>query len=55
MELQEADQPPEEIWLDSEAIAAHFESVHAKYRTGSDDDVEAVMDQNELTRDLRRR
>lgn len=57
MELPASDQPPEEIWLDQDALNEHFERVHARY--GGDDDgghdAEVVpMTQNELTRDLRR-
>lgn len=55
--MPEKDQPPEEIWLNAEALEDHFKRVKASY--GSDDDVEDVpggeLDQNELTAGIKRR
>lgn len=57
-ELQEEDVPPEEIWLDDEALNAHFDDVRERWKSkGSGGQTEAVADvdeQNELTRGLRR-
>lgn len=55
--MSEDDQPPEEIWLDSDAIAAHFEQVRSKYRSQAEG-VEDVPDpdawsENELTKGWR--
>jgi hypothetical protein len=51
--------PPQEIWLDDEAIADHFDSVKARLSSGSgnagsSEDWEEVPVQNELTRGLRK-
>ena len=60
MELPEEDQPPQQIWLDSEAVSEHFERVQAKYKSTADG-TEAVEDpdnplvSNELTASLRKR
>lgn len=56
MELADKDQPPEEIWLDQDALNEHFERVKARYGgDGADDDADVIpLKQNELTRDLRR-
>jgi hypothetical protein len=35
MEMPSDDQPPEAIWLDDDAIAAHFERLRDKYASGS--------------------
>lgn len=35
-ELPENDRPPEEIWLDPEALAGHFETVRTRYRDKSE-------------------
>lgn len=53
--MRKEDQPPERIWLNDEAIAAHFERIHEKYSTGSGTEMVEVadLDQNELTKGLR--
>ncbi len=47
--------PPEQIWLDSEALNEHFERVRARHKKGSDSEpIEDVpLMQNELTRGLK--
>lgn len=56
--MSEEHQPPEEIWLDDEALADHFDNVKRNLsRSSSGDDWEPIGDagtQNELTRDLRK-
>ncbi len=58
--MQDEDQPPEDIWLDSEAVAAHFETVRERYASKSDAPAsesipEATeMHENELLKGLRR-
>jgi hypothetical protein len=56
-ELLDEDRPPERIWLDDEALEAHWSSVTARREAGSRG-VESVpaapLEQNELTRDLKR-
>lgn len=56
-ELLDEDRPPERIWLDDEALNAHWDSVHARREAGSRG-AEAVpaapLDQNELTKDFKR-
>jgi hypothetical protein len=51
------DRPPERIWLDDEALEAHWNSVTARREAGSRG-VEAVpaapLEQNELTADFKR-
>lgn len=54
LEMREEDQPSPEIWLNSEAINAHMERIQEKYRSPDNETVED-LDQNELTRNLRRR
>lgn len=55
--MSEEDQPPEEIWLDPEAINEHFERVKARWKSGSSAGMEPIeqppMVDNELTRGLR--
>lgn len=56
--MKEEDQPPEQIWLDPEAIQAHFEGVKEKYDTQAAGQ-EAVADpgdlaENEAVKGLRR-
>lgn len=55
MELGD-DQPPEEIWLDQEALSAHFDSVREKWAAGSSGDAvqDAPMTENELAKEWRR-
>ena len=47
--------PPSEIWLDEEALTAHFEAVKDRLKSGSGgDDSESIpTEQNELTKGLR--
>ena len=54
--MKEEDQPPEHIWLDQEALNAHFESVMDRYRSpdGNESVPDPDFEQNELTRGLRR-
>lgn len=57
--MPEDDQPPEEIWLDNEALTSHFQAVKekwkAEYGSGSGDTVEsAPMTDNELAKEWRR-
>lgn len=51
--MLEEDQPPERIWLDPEALEAHFDEVRRKRKSKSSG-TEKVPDlqQNELTKDL---
>jgi frataxin-like iron-binding protein CyaY len=54
--MTEDEQPPEAIWLDSEALDAHFTQIRAKWKhtAGTGEELETVpLDQNELTRGLR--
>jgi hypothetical protein len=55
MEMTDEDQPPEAIWLDSEALESHFDAVRSKYRNpAGGEEMEMVpLEQNELTRGLR--
>jgi hypothetical protein len=58
--MTDEDRPPEHMWLDEEALQAHWERVKARYSSqasGGSADMEAIptLDQNELTKDLRRR
>lgn len=59
-ELPEDDQPPEEIWLDDEELAGHFETVRMRYRMESGaGGVEPIddpgdLESNELTAALKR-
>lgn len=55
LEMSSDDQPPEAIWLDNEALDAHFTAVKAKYQVSrSGEEVEQVpLEQNELTKGLR--
>jgi hypothetical protein len=56
MEMSSDDQPPESIWLDNEALDAHFEAVKARYRSPrtAGEEMESVpLEQNELTKGLR--
>lgn len=55
--MRDEDQPPEEMWLDQEALEDHFRRLKEKYSSNSGGQpMEQVdLDQNELTRDLKRR
>lgn len=56
-ELPEEDRPPEQIWLDDEAITIHFEQVEArreaKYKGESVPEA-TDMQRNELTEHFRK-
>jgi hypothetical protein len=57
MEMRDEDQPPEQIWLNPEALDAHFDWVKDKYRSKAEG-VETVgdpgsWDQNEATKGMR--
>jgi hypothetical protein len=58
MEMTEEDQPPEEIWLNSEAISEHFDHVRQRYRDKSGGGMESVpeagteMQDNEFVKSL---
>ena len=56
MEMTEEDQPPEEIWLDGERLAAHFEAVREKYqsRASGSEVAQEDMTENEAVKGLRR-
>lgn len=54
--MSDEDRPPERIWLDDEALEAHFENVKARYSSKSGSGpMEEVPDlqQNELTKGLK--
>lgn len=56
--MTDEQRPPQEIWLDDEALNDHFDSVKSRMRTGgaSDDGWEDIpTQQNEFTRDLKRK
>lgn len=55
-ELTDEQRPPEEIWLDDEALSDHFESVKNAMKSGSSggSDMEPIDQQNEITRGLRK-
>ncbi len=57
-ELPEDSRPPEEIWLDDEALGEHFDSVRARLKESSSGGWEAVPgateEQNEITRAFKR-
>jgi hypothetical protein len=56
LEIPEDDRPPEEIWLDEEALAEHFDMVKSRHRERARgrDAVEIVpLEQNELTKHLK--
>ena len=54
--MREEDQPPEDIWLDPEAISLHFESVREKYDMQAQgvEVPEGDMTENTATKGLRR-
>lgn len=56
-EMREEDQPPEDIWLDQEALNDHFQRLKEKYSSNSGGEPMQLvdLDQNEMTRDLKRR
>lgn len=56
--MREEDQPPQQIWLDSEAIEEHFNAIRDKYNSNSgtsgDEDVpDPSWGQNTLTEGMR--
>jgi hypothetical protein len=54
-EMTDEQRPPEEIWLDDEALSDHFEGVKAAMKAGtSGGDMEPIDQQNEFTRGLRK-
>ena len=57
MEMRDEDAPSEDIWLDQEALNDHFLRLKEKYSSPSGSQpMELVdLDQNEMTRDLKRR
>jgi hypothetical protein len=56
-ELPTEQQPPEEIWLNDEALSAHFEAIRQEQQAKAGNETIEVpdMEENELTRGLRRR
>lgn len=54
-ELPKSDRPSREIWCDDEALAAHFERVSDRYASGSSDYSSEDLEQNEYTRDLKKK
>lgn len=58
-ELPDDERPPERIWLDDEALSAHWERVEAarKHKYGGTEAVPAAegqLEQNELTAGFKR-
>lgn len=56
-ELEEDDQPPEEIWLNDEALIDHFDDLKRRRSSRESGDEEipgAEWQQNEITKGLRR-
>lgn len=56
MELPDEDAPPEEIWLDQEAINDHFQRVKDRHSSGARGESmeELELDQNDLTKGLKK-
>jgi hypothetical protein len=60
LEMQEEDQPPQEIWLDSEKLELHFQAVRERYQSESNGNTEKVeepeggMMENELMKGWRK-
>ena len=52
MELGD-DAPPQEIWLDPEAVNDHFDRVREKHKNPDMESIDDVATQNELTAGLR--
>jgi hypothetical protein len=54
--LPDEDQPPEEFYLNDDALVEHFEMVRARYKKkyGNDEEEVPDLEQNDLTRALRR-
>ncbi len=53
--MRSEDRPPERIWLDDDALSAHFEAVNARYANPREADDVGALTQNELTAGLRGR
>lgn len=53
--IKEEDKPPEEIWLDGEAIQEWFARVKERRDAENKGEESVPMDQNEATRGLRER
>lgn len=55
--MREEDAPPEEKWLDQEALNEHFDEVKRRYASSSSRGMEPIeeldLEQNELTKGLR--
>lgn len=53
--MSDDQRPPQDIWMDDEALNAHFEAVRTKLRrTSQGNDWEDIPgDQNELTKKIR--
>jgi hypothetical protein len=49
MEMPTDDQPPEEIWLDDEAISDHFDRLREKYASGNSEGWQSVPASDEST------
>lgn len=56
MELQDEDRPPEDIWLDSDALDEWFGAVKQRWNNkhGGEDIEEVPLDENELAKEWRR-
>ena len=54
--MSDKDQPPEQIWLNEEALTDHFARVRERYGSPSEDtgDSDESLQQNDLTKELRR-
>lgn len=53
MEMQDKDRPPREIWLDDDALEAHFNMIEARRNDGSGSEDVPDLEQNEMTKGLR--
>lgn len=53
MELGD-DAPPEEIWLDPEAVSDHFDRVKDKHKNPDMESIDEPTTQNELTAQIRK-
>lgn len=51
--MSDEDRPPTGIWLEDEALEAHFDEVRRRYRGGTGTSESVPLEQNELTRGLR--
>lgn len=59
MELREEDQPAEELWLDPDALALHFDAVKARWKGDSGPEWESIdntsMQENDFAKEIRKR